>query len=178
VSNVVSDTIAGERERHTLETLLASRLSDTAILLGKIISSVLYGWGIAIIGIIAGLITVNVTAGKGKLLMFTPDFAIGLLILTFLSATLASGLGVFVSLRASTVRQAQQTMSVVGLLPLLLVLILPILPESVKAAVTHWLATSDPNVIGLVIIGFLLLVDIVLIALALLRFQRSKLILD
>src|SRR4051812_9879303 len=38
---IVTDSFAGERERHTLETLLASRLSDTAILIGKIAAAVL-----------------------------------------------------------------------------------------------------------------------------------------
>src|SRR5690349_13779533 len=33
VTSSITDSIAGERERHTLETLLASRLSDSAILL-------------------------------------------------------------------------------------------------------------------------------------------------
>src|SRR5436309_9767960 len=33
---VVPDAFAGERERHTLETLLASRLTDRAILFGKL----------------------------------------------------------------------------------------------------------------------------------------------
>ena len=33
----IVDSFAGERERHTLETLLASRLSDSAILFGKIL---------------------------------------------------------------------------------------------------------------------------------------------
>ena len=32
---LVADSFAGERERHTLETLLATRLSDQVILLGK-----------------------------------------------------------------------------------------------------------------------------------------------
>ncbi|NMB88377.1 MAG: ABC-2 type transporter, partial [Chloroflexi bacterium] len=43
--HMVTDAIAGERERHTLETLLASRLSDLAIILGKLGAAVLYGWG-------------------------------------------------------------------------------------------------------------------------------------
>lgn len=42
VSTYIGDAIAGERERHTLETLLASRISDRAILLGKIIVTVGY----------------------------------------------------------------------------------------------------------------------------------------
>jgi ABC-2 type transport system permease protein len=38
----IGDAIAGERERHTLETLLASRINDRAILLGKAIVMVGY----------------------------------------------------------------------------------------------------------------------------------------
>src|SRR5665648_247246 len=48
VISVVTDSFAGERERNTLETLLASRLSDRAILFGKLSAAVLYGWGISI----------------------------------------------------------------------------------------------------------------------------------
>ena len=40
VSGAVADSFAGERERHTLETLLASRLPDRAILLGKMAAAV------------------------------------------------------------------------------------------------------------------------------------------
>src|SRR5262249_53452146 len=40
VTLVVAEAFAGERERHTLETLLATRLSDQAILFGKIAASV------------------------------------------------------------------------------------------------------------------------------------------
>src|SRR5438045_4186121 len=36
VLTVIADAFAGERERHTLDTLLASRLSDRAILFGKL----------------------------------------------------------------------------------------------------------------------------------------------
>ena len=37
---MIADGIPGERERHTLETLLASRLSDRSILLGKVMAAV------------------------------------------------------------------------------------------------------------------------------------------
>ena len=33
---IIADSIAGERERHTLETLLATRLTEADILLGKV----------------------------------------------------------------------------------------------------------------------------------------------
>jgi hypothetical protein len=48
VSSLIADSVAGERERHTLETLLASRLPDAAILIGKIVAAVLYGLGFAV----------------------------------------------------------------------------------------------------------------------------------
>src|SRR5512137_949446 len=37
-----ADSFAGERERHTLETLLATRLSDRDIFLGKVLAIVIY----------------------------------------------------------------------------------------------------------------------------------------
>src|SRR5678816_1960154 len=40
VSTLIADAVAGERERHTLETLLATRLPDASILLGKMLAAV------------------------------------------------------------------------------------------------------------------------------------------
>ncbi|PJF23668.1 MAG: ABC-2 type transporter, partial [Phototrophicales bacterium] len=39
VSGIVADLFAGERERHTLEALLATRLSDQSILFGKLLAA-------------------------------------------------------------------------------------------------------------------------------------------
>jgi ABC-2 type transport system permease protein len=178
VTYIVTDTFAGERERHTLETLLASRLSDKTILFGKILSVVLYGWGIAIIGIITSLIAVNISAGEGRLLMYSPRSGLALLALTFLFSLLSSVVGVFVSLRSSTVRQAQQITGLMALVPVLPVVLLDILPdETVKNLVTS-VEHVNINVLILVTIGLLAIFDIILIALAMKRFQRAKLILD
>ena len=40
LGGLMVDSFAGERERHTLETLLATRLSDLSILVGKITAGV------------------------------------------------------------------------------------------------------------------------------------------
>jgi len=55
----IGDVIAGERERHTLETLLASRMPDRAILLGKVATTVLYGWAMGVLSLLVGLLVVN-----------------------------------------------------------------------------------------------------------------------
>lgn len=178
VTYIVADTFAGERERHTLETLLASRLSDKTILFGKIVSVVIYGMSIAIAGLTASLITVNVVAGKGRLLMFSLEATLALLALTFLFALLSSVLGVFISLRASTVRQAQQTLGLIGLIPMLPIVLLDLLPEESAANLLVSMSQVNGRVVILIAVGILLVIDLGFIALAVKRFQRAKLILD
>ena len=63
VSSTIADAIAGERERHTLETLLASRVSDSAILLGKIAGTLIYGWGLTMAIMFISIAIVNIVFG-------------------------------------------------------------------------------------------------------------------
>lgn len=51
--SVMIDSFAGERDRHTLETLLASRLPDSAIVLGKILPVVIYGIGVTVASLLS-----------------------------------------------------------------------------------------------------------------------------
>lgn len=178
VTYIVADTFAGERERHTLETLLASRLSDKAILFGKIAGAVIYGWGVAIAGVIASLITVNFIAGKGRLLMFSPEGILAVPSLTLLFSLLSSVLGVHISLRSATIRQAQQTLGLIGIIPILPVAVVPMLPEEFLSNLASLVSQVEGLVLVLIAAGILVVIDLVLIALAVKRFQRSKLILD
>ncbi len=178
VSYIVGDTFAGERERHTLETLLASRLSDKTILFGKIAGSVIYGYAISIAGLIVSLITVNIAAGKGHLLMFSPVITLAVLVLIFLFTLLSSVLGVFISLRASTVRQAQQTLGLVGMIPILPVVISSMLSKDALMNLIASIQQMNSLVLVLALAGIFLVIDLVLISLAMKRFQRAKLILD
>lgn len=178
VSAVVADSFAGERERHTLETLLASRLPDRAILFGKIGACVIYGWGLTVACLLLGLATVNVAHGKGQLLLY--PFALGFAILasTLLISVFSAALGVLVSLRAATVRQAQQGFNVALLTFLIPVFIFPMLPDALKTALAGLLANLDINALVLVVAGLLFLADIVLLVVAQARFKRTRLILD
>ena len=60
VSTVIADAFAGERERHTLETLLATRLSDRTILFGKMGAAIGYAAAITVASLVLGVLTVNV----------------------------------------------------------------------------------------------------------------------
>jgi ABC-2 type transport system permease protein len=180
ITTVIADSFAGERERHTLETLLASRLSDHAILFGKIAASIAYGWLISICCILAGAITVNAMNWHGQILMFH-DAASWLLIL--LGAPLLGGVvataGVLVSLRAATVRHAQQTLSV-GFAVVFLVAVFGSnsLPAEWKAWFARIIVTWSQTELVLAAAGVLLAIDLALLFAGMARFQRTKLVLD
>jgi ABC-2 type transport system permease protein len=64
IITMVGDSFAGERERHTLETLLASRMPDRAILLGKIGAILGYAWSIMLISLLVGWFRPTWHSGK------------------------------------------------------------------------------------------------------------------
>ena len=178
VGTTMVDSFAGERERHTLETLLASRLSDRAILFGKILAGILYGAGITFLCMLVSLVTVNLVDGQGGLLLFPLPIALGLVILVLLVSTLASALGVLVSLRAASVRQAMQTFTIANAVLLIPVLVISLLHPALLATITPFILKT--SFIGLAIGagGGLTLLDVILILAALALFKRVKLILD
>jgi len=179
VGSAVADSFAGERERHTLETLLASRLPDSAILLGKMFAAVTYGWGLVLIMLVLSLVTVNLSARTGPLLMFPWRFAVGAPLLALLGSGLAATAGVLVSLRAPTVRQAAQTLNV-GVLLLIFVPVLGMqaLPDSLKAQMAARAMAIGVDGLLWVSAGLLALLDLSLLAVAFARFRRSRLVLD
>jgi ABC-2 type transport system permease protein len=179
VGGAVADSFAGERERHTLETLLASRLPDSAILLGKMAAAVSYGWGLVLLMLVLSLVTVNLSVRTGSLLMFPWRFAVGAPLLALLGAGLAATAGVLVSLRAATVRQAAQSLNV-GILLLIFVPVLGIraLPDAWKAQAGAWAMALGVDGILWVAAGLLALLDLALLAAAFARFRRARLVLD
>src|SRR5512146_2273386 len=69
VSTWAADSFAGERERHTLETLLASRLSDRAILFGKIAVLAGFSWAMALVAMVLSLAGVNTAYWQGEVIL-------------------------------------------------------------------------------------------------------------
>jgi ABC-2 type transport system permease protein len=179
VGSAVADSFAGERERHTLETLLASRLADRAILLGKIGAAISYGWGLVLLMLALSLVTVNVTARTGPLLLFPWAFAIGAPLLALLGAGLAATAGVLVSLRAPTVRQAAQTLNVgVLLLVFVPVLGMQVLPDAWQAQAGAWAMSVGVQGLVWLAAAFLAALDLSCLAAAFARFRRARLVLD
>lgn len=178
VTTVTADSFAGERERHTLETLLATRLPDWAILVGKVVAGVLWVWAATLVCVPVGLITVNVSYVPSGIALYDAHTLLGICAVTFLAALLGATLGVLVSLRAGTVRQAQQTLMIIVMLILFTpILALRLLPPEVVAKVFGLFMGGSQASVSLAIGSVFLGVDAVLLFLALGRFQRRKLLL-
>jgi ABC-2 type transport system permease protein len=175
-SGVMCDAIAGERERNTLETLLASRLSDRAILIGKIVAAVVYGCGqIWIISLVSAVL-INLVFWSGTVVFYPPLMIAGLIVLPLLLAAFASLVAVLVSLKAQSARQAQQVMSI-GLFVLFLPLLaLNFLPESARETVGRTLSQMNGLQVASIAAAFLLLLDVVLLVVAISKFRRRELV--
>lgn len=178
VSGVVADLFAGERERHTLESLLATRLSDQSILFGKLLAALAYGFTLSWVIMLTSLITINV-AYRGTGFLFYPlPILLGALVFSILISGLAASIGVLVSLRAGSVRQAQQMMSVGMLLLFVPFMLIQFVPRRLLVTIGIAVQNSNPVQIAIGVVVFLVVLELILIAIARRLFQRSKLILD
>jgi ABC-2 type transport system permease protein len=173
-SNVIADSFAGERERHTLETLLATRLSDRAILFGKISAAVSYGSGLTLIILLLQMVALNLVLGSGGIMVYSPMIGFSSLALSLLGSLLPAGIGVFFSLGASSVRSVQQMLGSAAFL----LLLVPLVGARVLPALGVNPLQIDPTWMILFVIVALAILDTVLLLAAVRRFQRTRLILD
>ncbi len=125
---LIIDVTAGERERQSLEPLLATPASRTSIMSGKILAACVFGMISLVISLMAFKICFLFSTGLGvkvELLMSTiallllvliPILLIGACLLTLIAASVKS------------VKEAQSYMSILMMLPLLPTIILMVNP--------------------------------------------------
>ena len=129
--------------------------------------------------LLIGLVAVNVAHREsGPILFGAQRFAVTI-ILTILASLLMAGIGVFISLRASTVKQAQQAFGIAIIVltmgPLLLFNALEY--ETREALMRRLSSLGETRIEGYVILA-LSAASAIVIAVALARFKRGKLVLD
>ena len=172
IISFIGDVIAGERERHTLETLLASRMPDRAILLGKVVTTVLYAWSMGVLSLLLGLVLVDLFRTQGNWMFYPLDLFVDALVLSLLVNVLGASAGVLISLRVSTVRQAQQILGVGTIVFVFGILfVLQLVPANVISSLTY----SQFLLIAMAVIALL---DAILLGLSVVSFKRSRLILS
>ena len=177
-STIVADSVAGERERHTLETLLSTRLPDAAILLGKVAAAVLYGYAFAVTNLVIGTATVIIRYGDAAVLMSARQLAV-LLSLIGGAALMVAGMGLVVSLRTATVRQAQQLFGVFFLAGTMIPLaMMAALDTGRQARFLAW--ARDQGIVGLGTWASVTMtaLGLLLVGIGLVRFRRGTRVLE
>jgi len=179
VVTMIADAFAGERERHTLETLLASRLEDDTILFGKIIAAMIFALILTYCIVILGILTVNVTQWEGEPILMSQRMLAAGIVFSVLVAWLAANTGVLVSLRAATVRQAQQTLSfaiiVIAFLP---GIVFQVLPVPLKKSIASFFESFGSTRSIIILVGILIIINTILLKASRMRFRRSRLLFD
>jgi sodium transport system permease protein len=125
---IAQDTLAGEKERGTLETLLTTAMSRREIVLGKFLLVLAVALAITLIQVANLLVYVGfglIPVSQGLTAAITPGLAAGLLVFFLPLAALMSGLLVLVSGYARSYREAQ-----LYFMPLMLVAAVPAMASS------------------------------------------------
>ncbi len=120
-SVIASDSFAGEKERKTIEALLATPISDSELLIGKILVSFIPSITVTIVSFVIYSIVVDASSigiFDGRLLL--PNTLWIMLIFGLAPAIAIAGIGltVIISAKVKGFREAQQ-ISVVLLIPIL-----------------------------------------------------------
>jgi ABC-2 type transport system permease protein len=166
-SVIGSDSFAGERERKTIEALLATPITDSELLLGKILVAFIPSMLITIGSYCIYMAIVDaVTFGlfNGMLLLPTPNWLIMMLGVAPVIAICSIGLTVVISSKVKGFREAQQ-ISVVLLLPVL---------GLVFAQISGFLVLG-PLVLGILIL-ILGVVDVGIFYLGVETFKREEIL--
>jgi ABC-2 type transport system permease protein len=166
------DTIAGERERHTLETLLATPIRESEIIAGKILGAVTMGLSFGVVPLVIGIVVLNLRG-----LLTTTDFELllpagyllwGLPLLAVTLPTAMCSIGILVSLFSSSLRNAMQAYSfaLVGIMIVGSVSTV-LLPQDIMVAIDSW-AREYPGA------GWFVLINAGLIAFSVITLMHLK----
>ncbi len=120
-SVIASDSFAGEKERKTIEALLATPISDSELLLGKTLVSFIPSMAVTIVAFVMYSIVfdlVSFSIFNGALLLPNLDWILLIFGLAPTVALASIGLTVIISAKVKGFKEAQQ-ISVILLLPIL-----------------------------------------------------------
>jgi ABC-2 type transport system permease protein len=179
VAVTVPPAFAGERERKTLATLLATRLPDEAILFGKLVVPLVLGCLALVAVLTVSLVAANAASWDGSPRFYDPVVVVPNLLIGFCVALMVAALGVAISLRARRVQDAQQLVSLMLTLPAIGLGALAFGAIQLTGGVQQ-LAERIDGISGwipaLIAVGVLATVDAALLLVARRRFRRNRLI--
>lgn len=158
---IAADSFAGEKERKTIEALVAAPISDSELFLGKVLVSFIPAVGLTYLSATIFCTLVNLTLGYFLIPDMTFMYQMGLVPLF---ALLGIELTVFISVRVKGFREAQQIAGV---------LVMPILAIAMLNAFNISVFVFPWNVI--LMVGTAVL-DIIFYSVAIKKFGRENII--
>jgi ABC-type Na+ efflux pump permease subunit len=121
-SVIASDSFAGEKERKTIEALLATPISDSELLMGKILVAFIPAMLVTLMafGIYFAIINASFVSMIGRLILPNLSWILLIFLLTPTLALAGIGITVIISARVKGFREAQQ-ISAIMVLPILFI---------------------------------------------------------
>jgi ABC-2 type transport system permease protein len=179
IGSISPYAFVGERVRGTLEALLATPVSDRALLFGKIAAAVLFGWGLALVSLLLGAGSINFFLVHSRLLFYPPGILISTILLSLFFSILVATLGTAASFYAKTFLEAQRKLVLGLLLPMLLPAfwIGPLMPAAWKGLVVQVLPVLASAPLFPLLLVLLLVLDGIFMLSAVTRFHRKLLLL-
>ena len=180
IGSISPYAFVGERLHGTLEPLLATPVSDSALLFGKIATAVFFGWGAALASLLLGAGSLNVFLAQGRFLFYSPGILLYTILLSLLFSMLVATLGTAASLYAKTFLDAQRNLVLLLLLPLLLPAFClgPLMPDAWKTLMVTAFPMLETFQLLPILIGLLSVVDGLIMLLARSYFHRKLLLLE
>ncbi|HLE47967.1 MAG TPA: ABC transporter permease subunit [Candidatus Thermoplasmatota archaeon] len=179
VMGFVPYSMAGERERHTLETLLTTRLTGRNIYWGKFIATTTFAVGVGAASTLTGVLVLTALfAGAWANVGLALLGWIGAILVSVPVAMLGASFGLFVSARATTTQQAATKTSFLMMPFMMLVFVVPM--TGTFAGFLLFEGTQVWTFIGLGAMPGLAAVAALVVAIVLLglrRFERHRLML-
>lgn len=166
-SILASDSFAGEKDRKTIEALLATPLTDSELLLGKILVAFIPSMLVTLLSFAIYCTSVDIGTYSmfgGTLLMPNLNWLILILGVTPTVALAGIGISVVVSLKVKGFREAQQ------LSALLLLPVLGLIFAQIGGALIF-----GPVMLMMLIVGFAA-VDVVVLYVGVRRFRREEIL--
>ena len=172
------DSFVGERRRHTLEPLLATPVSDQAILFGKIGIAVLLGWGTMLLNAILGLLTVNLSTRQEGILLYSSSTLSGVIVMGILISILLAVAGAGCSLYSHNLVEAQNKMGTLLFVPMILgaTIVSPYMPEWWRMLAIQLAASCGSASLFQFLAEILFTVDIASAVWLMMHFNRKRLI--
>ncbi|GAC1546866.1 MAG: hypothetical protein NVS2B9_13950 [Myxococcales bacterium] len=112
-AGVAADAFAGERERRTIETLLATPLRARSIFLGKLATALCFALGVSAASLLSAVVTANLA--RRMPVPFVPPLLVlaGVLGGALSASLLTSAIAIHISSRVAVARSVQQIMPMV-----------------------------------------------------------------